>query len=235
MSSTEHIDLPLHSQRRRSHDRFLVGLVGGALLVASLAAAGGWLLRDRVAVRETAAVPVAAMAPADDTRTNAAPVLPAARNEPAQPQPLVAKPAPVESAREPLPTRRVVACAGCGTVEAVRSVQHKGEANGVGAVAGGVLGGVIGNQVGGGNGRKAMTVLGAIGGGLAGHEVEKRVRTETVYEVRVRLDDGGMRTITQKTAPAPGSRVVVEGSTLRGVSARDETPRRVRTSDAYNG
>jgi outer membrane lipoprotein SlyB len=66
-----------------------------------------------------------------------------------------------------------------------------------------------------------MTVIGAVGGGLAGHEIEKRARAETIYEVRVRLDDGSVRTITQKTAPTPGARVVVEGNSMRSVSRSD--------------
>ena len=47
--------------------------------------------------------------------------------------------------------------------------------------AGTVVGGVIGNQVGKGNGRKAMTVLGAIVGGSAGAQ-RKRERVITGYE-----------------------------------------------------
>lgn len=123
------------------------------------------------------------------------------------------------AAAQPLRTRPAAVCETCGSVEGVREVQRKGEANGVGAVAGGVIGGLLGNQVGSGNGRKAMTVVGAVGGGLAGHEIEKRVRAETVYEVRVRMDDGRLRTFTQKTAPQPGARVRVEGGTLRSVAA----------------
>jgi outer membrane lipoprotein SlyB len=64
-----------------------------------------------------------------------------------------------------------------------------------------------------------MTVLGAIGGGVAGHEVEKYARRERVYEVRVRMDDGSVRTFQQKTAPAAGARVTVEGHTLHVVRA----------------
>ncbi|MED5620642.1 glycine zipper 2TM domain-containing protein [Ideonella sp. BN130291] len=121
----------------------------------------------------------------------------------------------------PLDTRPVAVCHNCGVIEGVREVTRKGEGSGVGAIAGGVLGGVLGHQVGGGNGRKAMTVIGAVGGGLAGHEIEKRAKSETVYEARVRLDDGSVRTITQKTAPTPGTRVVVEGNTMRPASQRE--------------
>ncbi len=101
----------------------------------------------------------------------------------------------------------VAECRNCGVVEKVVAVKHKGEGTGVGAVAGGVVGGLLGHQVGGGNGKKAMTVVGAVGGGLAGHEIEKHARATTTYRVRVRMDDGTIRTITQASAPAVGSRI----------------------------
>jgi outer membrane lipoprotein SlyB len=110
-------------------------------------------------------------------------------------------------------------CATCGVVEGVHAVTQKGQGTGLGAVAGGVVGGAVGNQMGHGNGRAAMTVLGALGGGLAGHEIEKRARSETVYDVRVRMDDGSVRTLRQKTAPAAGARVTVEGNVLHVVPA----------------
>lgn len=109
-------------------------------------------------------------------------------------------------------------CAHCGVVESVQAVQHNGQASGVGAVAGGVLGGVLGHQVGGGNGRTAMTVLGAVGGGMAGNEVEKRSKATTTYRVKVRTDSGALRTVEQRTAPAVGQRVRFEGSTLHAVA-----------------
>lgn len=119
---------------------------------------------------------------------------------------------PVQQA-QPVPV-----CDYCGTVDSVRAVQQEGQGSGVGAVAGGVLGGVVGNQMGKGSGKTAMTILGAIGGGVAGNEVEKRQKAETVYDVTVRMDDGSVRTFRQKTAPATGSRVEVDGQTLRGSS-----------------
>ena len=85
-------------------------------------------------------------------------------------------------------------------------------------MAGGVLGAAVGNQMGHGNGRAAMTVLGAVGGGLAGNEVEKRTRSVTVFQVRVRLDDGTVRTIEQSHAPAVGERVIVQGNTLKAAA-----------------
>jgi len=122
------------------------------------------------------------------------------------------KPAPAATT-----TAAADVCANCGTVESVKAETRKGEGTGIGAVAGGVLGGVVGHQMGGGNGKKAMTVLGAVGGGFAGHEVEKRARSTTVYQVRLRMDDGTTRTVTQQAAPAVGGRFEVEGSTLKAI------------------
>lgn len=115
------------------------------------------------------------------------------------------------------PKPAAATCARCGVVESVQAVKLKGEASGVGAVAGGVLGGVVGNQFGSGNGRAAMTVLGAVGGGVAGHEVEKNVKAKTVFNVKLRMDDGTTRTVQQAQAPAVGARVQVEGTTLRAI------------------
>lgn len=218
---------------RRSRDRLVVAIVGGALAVAALAAGAGWMLRG--AADRPAAVAQAGLPPPPPRLADTGP----APDD--GPRPPDAKPAPVQSAQAPAPREtprpapvtapvqkatpapapvaRATVCAHCGVVEAVRPVQREGEANGVGAVAGGVLGAVVGNQIGGGNGRKAMTVLGAVGGGLAGHEVEKRVRSETVYEVRVRMDDGSLRTVTQRQAVAAGARVVVENGHLRAAGA----------------
>jgi len=106
-------------------------------------------------------------------------------------------------------------CAHCGVVESVHEVMVKGKGSGVGAVAGGVVGGAVGNQFGHGNGRAAMTILGAIGGGLAGNEIEKRTKAEKFYDVTVRMDDGRVRTIRQKSAPAAGTRVTVENNVVR--------------------
>jgi outer membrane lipoprotein SlyB len=125
-------------------------------------------------------------------------------------------------------------CVSCGVVESVNQVQHKGQGTGVGAVAGGLLGGVVGHQLGHGNGNTAMTVLGAIGGGLAGNEVEKRARADTHFAVHVRMDDGSVRVYERPQPLAVGTRVVADGATLR-VSrdpAIDGEPHTVRTSAA---
>lgn len=107
------------------------------------------------------------------------------------------------------------ACAVCGRVESVRPVQRQQKTTGVGAVTGGVVGGLVGNQFGHGNGRVATTVLGAVGGGFAGNAIEKHVRTVTVYEVGVRMDDGRLRTVETKTAPPIGKPVTLQRGVLR--------------------
>jgi outer membrane lipoprotein SlyB len=115
-------------------------------------------------------------------------------------------------------TQTAAVCARCGVVESVQAVTVKGKGTGVGAVAGGAVGAVVGNQFGHGNGRAAMTVLGAIGGGMAGNEIEKRSKAETYYDVRVRMDDGTVRTVRQKSAPATGSRVTVDNGVVHAAT-----------------
>ena len=63
-----------------------------------------------------------------------------------------------------------------------------------------------------------MTLLGAVGGGLAGNQVEKKVRSETVYNVSVRMHDGSVGTFRQAQPFAVGTKVVVDGKTLRMAS-----------------
>ena len=85
---------------------------------------------------------------------------------------------------------------------------------------GGVLGAVVGNQFGAGNGRAAMTGLGAIGGAVAGNNVERN-RNEGIagYRVSVRLDNGQSRTYEESSLDGlrVGDRVRVEGGRVRRV------------------
>ena len=133
------------------------------------------------------------------------------------PAPSVAGAAPAPSPY-PAPAAVVAApiCGNCGAIESVTPIERttKADGPGIGAVGGGVLGAVLGNQVGNGNGRTVATILGAIGGGFAGNEVEKRMKKETVYQVGVRMDDGSRRTIEVAQAPAVGSKVTVDGSSI---------------------
>jgi outer membrane lipoprotein SlyB len=114
------------------------------------------------------------------------------------------------------PPQHVAACSTCGTVEAVSAVKREGHGTGIGAVGGAVAGGVVGNQFGRGGGRTAMTLLGALGGGLAGNSVEKHIRSETDYSVRVRMENGHTRYFTYKNPPPfqQGERVHISNGTL---------------------
>lgn len=106
-------------------------------------------------------------------------------------------------------------CANCGTIESVTPIQRDGTGSGGGAIAGGVLGAVVGNQVGAGNGKTLATILGALGGGFAGNTVEKKMKKETAYEVRVQMEDGSTRTVEQSSPASVGSKVIVEGNSLQ--------------------
>ena len=125
----------------------------------------------------------------------------AAAHAPAPARQAAARPASRSAPVYREPARPVAAtCGNCGTVESVRALQVQGQGTGLGAVGGGVVGGVVGNQFGGGSGRTALTVLGALGGAYAGNEVEKRVRSSTQYEMTVRMDDGSVRTFHSASA-----------------------------------
>lgn len=116
-----------------------------------------------------------------------------------------------------VPPPQAAICNNCGTIESVRAIEQAAPPNGVGAVAGAVLGGILGHQVGGGNGRKLATVAGAVGGGFAGNEVERRTRTTTSYEIRVRMENGSTRSFSDsgQSGWRSGDRVkVVNGSLI---------------------
>jgi outer membrane lipoprotein SlyB len=143
---------------------------------------------------------------------------------PAQAQARAAKPAPQRAAGHApaqvaqgsqAGTSHAAICASCGTVESVQAVQQKGEGTGIGVAGGAVAGGLLGHQVGGGNGKTALTVLGAVGGAFAGNEIEKRARATTVYDVQVRMEDGSTRTFRRAEPIAAGTKVQAEGTTLR--------------------
>jgi outer membrane lipoprotein SlyB len=143
----------------------------------------------------------------------------------AAPAPQAATPVAVAQAPvlAPVPAAAPV-CANCGTVEAVTPVTRQGKGSGAGAVAGGVVGAVLGHQVGGGDGRTVATILGAVGGGLAGNAIEKNTKKTTVYAVSVRMDDGSTRSFEEASAPAVGAKVKVEGAALRAADGTLHAP-----------
>ena len=106
-------------------------------------------------------------------------------------------------------------CGNCGNVESIRTLTTRAQGSGIGAAGGAILGGLLGNQVGGGHGRQLATVAGAVGGAVVGNQVEGNMKANHSYEIRVRLDDGTLRTFHQQSVPQwrTGDRVrIVKGS-----------------------
>jgi outer membrane lipoprotein SlyB len=94
------------------------------------------------------------------------------------------------------------ACVDCGVVQSIKAVTVKGKGGALGMIAGGVTGALLGNQIGRGNGNAIATVAGAAGGAFAGNEIQKNVNKKLRYQVRVHMDNGTYRTVSQASAPA---------------------------------
>jgi outer membrane lipoprotein SlyB len=97
------------------------------------------------------------------------------------------------------------------TVESIRQVvEHKNNSSPLGMIAGGLIGGGLGSLVGGGSGRTAATIIGAVGGGYIGHNIQNS-QTQTVYEISVKYDNGTWGTVRQTASPPfrIGDRVLV--------------------------
>ena len=124
-----------------------------------------------------------------------------------------------EPGRAAGPDKAAAACAACGTVESVRLIEQQGSSSGLGAVAGGVAGAILGNQVGGGSGRTVMTIAGGAGGAYVGNEVEKSSKRSSAYQIKVRMADGSMRTLTQREVPNvnSGDRVRISNGAIAEV------------------
>ena len=110
-----------------------------------------------------------------------------------------------------------------GVIDSIETVNSNNTTNnssiGVGTVLGGVVGGVVGNQVGSGNGRTAATAVGAVGGAIIGHELEKNRNNQGTsynYRVGVRLDNGGFDNVMQNSIGnlRVGDRVRIENSVV---------------------
>jgi outer membrane lipoprotein SlyB len=114
------------------------------------------------------------------------------------------------------------ACATCGTIQSIRYVEQKGQGSGAGAVVGGVLGGVVGHQFGSGRGNTVATVAGVGVGAVAGNEVEKSAKKTSYYEIIVRLDGGGTRSVAQSAKPAlrEGDRVRIDSGNRLALLAK---------------
>lgn len=88
-----------------------------------------------------------------------------------------------------------------GTVVSVRNVTVQGkeklDENSTGIAMGAIAGGVAGTQLGGGKGRIATTVGGALLGATAGAFAQKALETQNAFEYTVELHNGELRTIVQ--------------------------------------
>lgn len=104
-----------------------------------------------------------------------------------------------------------------GTITALRQVQIQADSRAqglLGTVGGGAIGGILGNKVGGGSGRQIATVVGAVGGAMAGTAAEERINRIAAWEIEVRKEDGQSIIVVQK-ADQPfqvGQRVRIVGS-----------------------
>jgi outer membrane lipoprotein SlyB len=115
------------------------------------------------------------------------------------------------------PAAAPVICNDCGTINSIEETKVKGDASGVGAVIGAVAGAAIGHQVGDGQGQDAATATGAIGGGIAGHQIERRIKGTPLFHVTVAMENGGTRTVDigALNGLSVGSKVKVVGNSLQ--------------------
>jgi len=83
-------------------------------------------------------------------------------------------------------------------VESVREVTIQRDSKGLGTVGGAVIGGIAGSSVGGGRGQDIATVVGAIGGLVAGQAIENQANQRKGYEITLKYDSGETRVIVQE-------------------------------------
>ena len=207
--------------------------IGGGLMALTIIALATTLvvknndaLPDTTAAGSTAA-PLVATSGTTDTSSAATPAPVVATNTPVNEsaRPVQHTPAPVhhEPSRYNDAPQQVAAapvCSTCGVIDGYSAVQVKGQNNGVGAVAGGLGGALVGSKIAGRGNHTLGGVIGAVGGGLLGNAVESHQRVATVYDVRVRMADGSVRTVRQSTVPNVGARVNIEGNTLHTIDGQ---------------
>lgn len=196
----------------------LIATAAGAVIVASLigvAAMTGLL----PTVHGNDMTPLAPQAPPAAMASGMTPAYGAMQPAaPAVARPRIRTVSHAERAASPGWQQHVAINSNVGTVESITPITQQGQASGLGAVGGAVAGGLLGHQIGRGNGRTVATVLGALGGGVAGNMVEQRVRSDTEYQVRVRMEDGSSRVVTYHQQPdvGVGQRVRVENGGITG-------------------
>jgi outer membrane lipoprotein SlyB len=200
-----------------------VWIGGGLMALTIIALATTLVVKNNDALPDNAAT--APLVTANATPASPAPVVQATTpsNESTRPVRHTPNPTHHETARDNAPQQVAAAepvCATCGVIEGYSAVQVKGQNNGVGAEAGGDGGALLGSKIAGRNNHTLGGVVGAVGGGLLGNAIESHERVATVYDVRVRMADGSVRTVRQASIPNVGQRVNVEGNTLRAIDGQ---------------
>jgi len=103
-----------------------------------------------------------------------------------------------------------------GVIEQIENVQiQSNHHQGIGAVAGGLAGLGLGSLIGGGTGRDVAMVLGAVGGAVAGNEVQKKYDApKPGQKIIVRTSSGVLVAVTQPIDPGlkTGESVYIEGN-----------------------
>lgn len=103
-----------------------------------------------------------------------------------------------------------------GVIEQIEPTQiTSNHHTGLGAVAGGAIGLGIGSLIGAGTGRDVAMVAGAIGGALAGNEIQKKHDQPVAGQaIIVRMKNGVLVSITQPVDPSLhiGQHVYIEGN-----------------------
>ena len=103
-----------------------------------------------------------------------------------------------------------------GVIEQIDNVQiDSNHHRGVGAVVGGLSGLGIGSLIGGGTGRDVAMVVGAVGGAVAGNEIQKKYDApKPGQRIIVRTTGGVLVSVTQPTYSGlqTGQKVYIEGN-----------------------
>ena len=102
----------------------------------------------------------------------------------------------------PAQTGRLVSCRDCAVVESIRAVEVPTGPAYAGAIAGGIAGAVFGDQVGKAHERHVTQTLGAIGGAILGHQIQRAASSRTFYDASLRLPNGSLR-VRRYDAPPP--------------------------------
>jgi outer membrane lipoprotein SlyB len=199
------MNMPIvNASKSRTHPMLIIA--SAALVLVSLtgtAALMGWLPSTGASTNAEVSALASPAVPAQQAATNAT-----------QQRVAAAPVANRQHRAEPTHRAPALVCGNCGVVESIREVSTRGDGSGLGAAGGAVVGGLLGNQVGGGHGKEAMTVVGAIGGAFAGNQIEKQARAVRSYETTVRMNNGSSRTVAQAAQPEwhDGDRVkIVDG------------------------